>query len=115
MHNIRNGAIRWQIPDFLSDSNSNFCSISHHLQDIRKNNKIIKCKKSVELENEDQCQGVEEHDLHLLTGNVRIHIGEFFRIIATWQHTFMQKVTHTGMMTTGKICKADLPIPFIDF
>ena len=23
MHNIRSGAIRWQIPDFLSDSDSN--------------------------------------------------------------------------------------------
>ena len=30
-------------------------------------------------------QGVEEQDLHHSTGNVEIHIGEFFfRIVVTW-------------------------------
>ena len=36
-HDIPNDAIRWQILDFLSDGNSNVCSISDNLQDIRKN------------------------------------------------------------------------------
>ena len=40
MHNIRGGASRWQTHDFLFDGNSNVCSISHHLQDIRKTNKM---------------------------------------------------------------------------
>ena len=30
-----NDAIRWQMPDFLSDGNSNVCSLSHRLQDIK--------------------------------------------------------------------------------
>ena len=51
-----------------------------------------KCQ-NFELENE--CQGVEERDLRHSTGNVQIHIGDFFRILATWEPTFMQKVTHT--------------------
>ena len=39
MHNIRNGAIRWLIPEFLIDGNSN---VSHHLRDIRQNKKMQK-------------------------------------------------------------------------
>ena len=39
MFNIRNDATRWQLHDFLSDGNSNACSISHNIQDIRKSNK----------------------------------------------------------------------------
>ena len=35
MYNIRNGAVRWRIPDFLSDGNS-------YLRDIRKNIKMSK-------------------------------------------------------------------------
>ena len=38
----------------------------------------------------------------------------FLGILATWEHTFMQNGhTHTqqktGVMTLGKICKADMP------
>ena len=36
MYNIRSGAIRWQIPYFLSDDNCNVCFISHLLQNIQK-------------------------------------------------------------------------------
>ena len=36
MSNSRRGAIRWQINDFLSDVNSNVCSMSHRLRHIRK-------------------------------------------------------------------------------
>ena len=43
MHNIRNGAILWQIHYFLPDGNSNAYSISHHLRDILR--KIIKYQK----------------------------------------------------------------------
>ena len=38
MYNIRTGAIRWRIPDFIYDGYSNVCSISHHLWDIRQTN-----------------------------------------------------------------------------
>ena len=44
-----------------------------------------------DLGDEGQDQG---WDLHHSTGHVQIHIGVFFRILATWQHTFTQKVTH---------------------
>ena len=44
---------------------------------------------------------------------VWIHIDDFFRISAIWQDACVQKDTHkhreTGVITTGKICKADLP------
>ena len=36
MYNIRNGAIRWQIPDFLSDGFIHVCSISRCVRDIFK-------------------------------------------------------------------------------
>ena len=73
MYNIRSGTNRWQIPDILSDGNSNVCSISNHLQDIHK---WRKCQ-NFDLENEGQGQGEEEQDLHHSTGNVWVHIGEF--------------------------------------
>ena len=34
------GQCQGQMNDFLFDTNSNVCSISHHLQDIRKLNKM---------------------------------------------------------------------------
>ena len=39
MYNIRSDAIGWQKSDLPSDGNSNVCSISHHLQNIRKSEK----------------------------------------------------------------------------
>ena len=42
MYTIRNCTIQFQIRDSLSDGYSNVCSISHHLRDIRKSNKIAK-------------------------------------------------------------------------
>ena len=68
---IRNGAIRWPIPDFVSDGNSNGCSLFHR---IRKKN-----AKRFYLESEGQDQEVEERDLRHSTGNFRIHIGKLFR------------------------------------
>ena len=66
MYNIHNGAIRWQIPDFLFYDTSNVCSISHHFRNICKNDK------SFDLENEGQSQEVEERmDLRLSTGYVK--------------------------------------------
>ena len=75
------------IYDFLSDSNSNVCSISYRFT------KQEKCQ-NFDLENEGQGQGVEERDLRHLIGNSEIHIGDLFRILATWEHTLMQKATH---------------------
>ena len=92
-YSIRNGAIWKLIPDFLFHGNINICPISHHLQDIWKKN--ILNSKSFDLDNEGHGQGVEEQDLCHSTGNVRIHIGECFWNLATWEHTFTQKVTHT--------------------
>ena len=94
------------------------CSISHRLRDIRK--KTEKCKK-IDLENESQGQREEEWNLRHSTRIARIHIGEFFRILATCKHSFMQNVTlthgrtqthtlrETGLMTIGKIYRADFP------
>ena len=81
MYNIRNGAIRWQI---------HFClmvmfALSLSIYEIFANQ--IKRHK-FDLENEDQDQGGEKRDLRNLAGNVRFHIGDFFRTIATRQHTF---------------------------
>ena len=74
------------LPDFLSDGNSNVCSVSHRLRDIRQNNEMPKV-----LTLKMKSQGVKESDLRYSTGNVRIHICDFFnRILAIWVHTFTQ-------------------------
>lgn len=44
---------------------------------------------------------------------MRFNAGDIFRILATSEHTIMQKVINThlrtdGVMTIGKICEADL-------
>ena len=92
MYNIRNGSIRWQISNFLSDGNSNVFSISHRLWDICKNKKTDKTSTlKVKIYREGQGQRVEERDLRYLTENVNIHIGDFITILATWVHTFTQK------------------------
>ena len=49
--------------------------------------------------NKGQAQGVEKWDLRHSTNNVRIQMGEFFKIVATWEHTFMQKATRTHTHT----------------
>ena len=101
MHNIRYDAIRWQRHDFLFDGKSNVCFIFHDLRDIRNTRKIP----NSDLENEDQGQRVEERDLRHFTGNVWIHMGDFFQIfsciIATYvyakdnTHAYAVKHTHT--------------------
>ena len=58
---------QWQIYHFLFDSHSNVCSISHHLRDVRKYDKMlkhwpIKC----------QSQEGEKRDSRLSTGNVQL-------------------------------------------
>ena len=89
-YNICSDAIRWQIHDFLCDGNSIVCSICHHLRDIRKTNKMRK----FDLQNESHGQG-EKRDLRHSTSHVQFCISDFFfRILAIWEHTFTQKVTH---------------------
>ena len=51
-----------------------------------------KCQK-FDLENLGLGQGIAELDLGQSTGNVGIHIG-IFRILAIWEQTLTQKVTH---------------------
>ena len=45
------------------------------------------------------------------TGNVRIHIGDIFRIVGIRQYMFTKKITHSErrVMTKGTLHKADLP------
>ena len=55
-----------------------------------------------ELEKEGQGREVEERDLRHSTGNVPFHIGDFFRILAAWEHTFCKfgdTYTHTHTET----------------
>ena len=106
-YNILNGAIRWRMHDFLCDVNSNICSNSYRLRDVRK-----KCQ-NVDLENE----GLEKRDLCHSTRNVRTHTGDFFQNIGnlatyiyakghahTHKHVLMQRQRETGVITIGKIC-----------
>ena len=74
-YNIRSGAIRWQIYDFLSDGNSNVYYVAHRLRDIRKWRKMPK----FDLENEGQNKWEEKPDLRHSTRDVRFHIGEYFQ------------------------------------
>ena len=63
---------------------------------------------------------VKEYNLHHSTVNVRIHM-RFFIILATWKHAFTQKVSYTqlhtqletGVITIGKMCKADFAKSYI--
>ena len=48
-----------------------------------------KCQ-NFDLDNKNQGQGVEIRNLRHSTTDVRIHIGEFFGILATWHHTFAE-------------------------
>ena len=61
LYNIRNGEIRWQIPDFLTVGSNNVCFIFHHLRDIRKSNKMqsltLKMKVSVKEEKTSHSTG----------------------------------------------------------
>ena len=62
--------------DIILNDNSNECSISYRCEIFAKTRKIP----NFDLEDEGQCQGVKERDLHQSTGNVRIHVGIFFII-----------------------------------
>ena len=55
-----------------------------------------KCQ-NFDLENEGQ--GIEQRDLRHLTGNVQIHTDDFFRILATWEYMFTQKLTRTHTLS----------------
>ena len=74
-YNIRSGVMRWQMPDFLSDGNSNVCSISHRLPNIRKSRKL----QDIDLENDGQGQWLKQQDMRHSTKNIRIHIGDIFQ------------------------------------
>ena len=65
---------------------------------------------------EGQGQGEKKTDLHYLTRNVRIHLGEFLWILPSWEHVSTPRDTHihtihihtkreTGVMSIGKIRK----------
>ena len=73
MYNIRSGAVRWQIYDFLCGGYSNVCSSSHRLRDIRKTKNIqmtLKMKINVK---------EEKSGTRLSTINIRFYIGDFFQ------------------------------------
>ena len=69
-YNFSSGAIRWQMPYSISHGNSNVCSISHRLRDIRKSRKNAK---TLTLK-----MKIAERDLRHSTRNARIHIDDFF-------------------------------------
>ena len=56
---------------------------------------VCEKKANTLIDSEDQSEKVEERDLRHATGNVRIHVGDFFfRILAVWEHNITQKVIH---------------------
>ena len=89
IYNIRNGAIRWQITDFLSDGNSNVCCISHHFQNIRK---ITKCQKFLPWKWRSKSRRTVFVPFIWKCSTPYRWI--LFRILAIQQQSFMQKDTH---------------------
>ena len=97
------------IPDFLSGL---MFALSLTICEIFR--KVIK-EQEYDLQNEGQFWRGRKRDLRHSTRCVLFHMREFFEILATWEHTSMQKVTHTHkytytkretrVMTTGKISK----------
>ena len=80
-----------------------------------------KCQ-NFDLENEGHGQDIEKPYYRNSTRNIRIHTGDFFQnfsyvatyvyakgYIYTHLHTLTRTQRETGVMTIGKICKADLP------
>ena len=115
MYNIRSDAIRWKIHDSYLIAIV-MIALSFPVCEI-----VAKQEKYQNDDLENEGQEVEERDLRISIGNVRIHIADIcFRILATWEYTFTQNVTHTtrdththtnietGVMNTCQICKADL-------
>ena len=108
MHNIRNGAIRWQIPDFISEAIVMF-ALSLSICKMYVTN-ILKCQKFWPSK-----RRLRSRRMGFVS--FETNIDDFFPIIlATWEHTSMQTGytlhTHTHrdrVMTIGKICKPDLP------
>ena len=106
MYNIRNGAMRLPIHDFVFDV-STVRYTSHHLWDICQTDKIVQkfdLKMKVKVKNERN-----------KTENVQIYIGDFFQNFI-YKATCLCKSIHTPItqtetrvMTIAKICKADLP------
>ena len=93
MYNIRNGVIRWQMPDCLLMA---IVMIAVSLTVCKIFTKQEKYQK-FDFKNKGHGQGVEERNLCYSTWHVCIHVGEFFsEFLATWEHTFMQKVTQTA-------------------
>ena len=92
-----NGAIRWQIVRF---------ALSLTLEQI-----LSKQDKSQNfaIENEAEDEDIEERDLRLSPENVRSIYVFFFNFSYLATYVYAQGNTATGVMTTGKICKADLP------
>ena len=102
-YNVRSDATRWQISNFLSNSTSNVCSISHHLSAVVPFDgkyptfyliALVTFALSLTIyeifSNQEECQnfdledeglghGVEKWDLCHLTKIVRIHVGDFFQ------------------------------------
>ena len=57
IYNIRNGAIRWKIPDFLSDVNSNVCIFLQLLL-------VKKALEKIDLEIRGQAHDVQHSQWH---------------------------------------------------
>ena len=70
---VRSGALRRQITDFLTDSNSNVCSVSYRFRGIDKLRKIP----NFDLEDECHCRGIGKREFSQSTRIVRIHTEDF--------------------------------------
>ena len=79
MYNIRSDAIRWQLPDFLSDGNSNIDLSLTVCEMFAKQEKWRK----LDPETEGQSQGVDERDLAIRLAMFDSILLIFFRILAT--------------------------------
>ena len=90
MYNIRSDAIRWKIHDSYLIAIV-MIALSFPVCEI-----VAKQEKYQNDDLENEGQEVEERDLRISIGSVRIHIADIcFRILATWEYTFTQNVTHT--------------------
>ena len=118
VYNSRGGALRWRILNFISDGSRNVWSISHCIRYIHKSRKMLQIVSwKWRSGSRSRKRGLET----FWTRNVRIHIGYFFQNFYLGTYVYAKRYTHThtliymntqretGMMTLGKICKADLP------
>ena len=87
-----------QIADFITDSNSNVCSIFRRLRDVRKSNTVPKVLPWIRR----SMSGRRKKGIYAIRLEMYDSIQVIFllRILATWEHTFKHTgYTHTHIHT----------------